>query len=439
MPDIPIELTQNAKAVEGEHNADNIKITLSEDMRGYPVYIVRRRDGYGKTSDSPRLYEQDGAVLMPLTEDILRGSQLKLQLIALNEDFTEVAKSEAVTLDVSASLRMSGEQKQKSKDLLAEMLEVLGRVDGAVDSIEGAVTDAKKAVENAEQAVRSANEAVEDANSATETANNAAEKADKAAENANSVIESTNEAAESANGAAASANAAAQRAEEAAENVQDGADGTTFTPLVDSDGNLMWTNSDGKPNPAPVNIKGAPGKTPEKNVDYFDGEDGVSPTVSVTETTNGCDFVLTDKNGEQRFSIKNGYTPVKNKDYFDGEDGDPLTYDDLTDEQKAELKGDRGAPGFEEWIEMTAEDTEVMLEPNKLYVFPLMTRIAYSLSADGEYHFVFFSGATPTEIVHPASILAGNLTVESNAVYEISILKNSMGGLLLSESWELKL
>ena len=39
----------------------------------------------------------------------------------------------------------------------------------------------------------------------------------------------------------------------------DGKDGTTFTPAVDADGNLSWTNDGGKANPTTVNIKGPQG------------------------------------------------------------------------------------------------------------------------------------------------------------------------------------
>lgn len=35
--------------------------------------------------------------------------------------------------------------------------------------------------------------------------------------------------------------------------------GPYFTPSVDADGNLNWTNNAGLPDPAPINIKGAPG------------------------------------------------------------------------------------------------------------------------------------------------------------------------------------
>lgn len=42
-------------------------------------------------------------------------------------------------------------------------------------------------------------------------------------------------------------------------NGKDGVDGVTFTPSVDSNGNLSWTNNGGLPNPASVNIKGPKG------------------------------------------------------------------------------------------------------------------------------------------------------------------------------------
>lgn len=38
-----------------------------------------------------------------------------------------------------------------------------------------------------------------------------------------------------------------------------GKDGTTFTPSVDQEGNLSWSNTDGKENPATVNVKGPKG------------------------------------------------------------------------------------------------------------------------------------------------------------------------------------
>lgn len=88
-------------------------------------------------------------------------------------------------------------------------------------------------------------------------------------------------------------------------------------------------------------------------------------------------------------------------------------------------------------VEKGSTDTTVELEPNKLYIFPEMASLTYTLaepadaSVANEYHFVFKSGTTATELVHPSTVNVGNFTVESNKVYEVSILE----GLLTSQNW----
>ena len=68
--------------------------------------------------------------------------------------------------------------------------------------------------------------------------------------------------------------------------------------------------------------KGDAGYTPQKNVDYFDGQngqDGVSPTISLHTITNGTQLMIVDKNGTKYVNVTNGqdgYTPVKGTDYF---------------------------------------------------------------------------------------------------------------------------
>lgn len=74
-------------------------------------------------------------------------------------------------------------------------------------------------------------------------------------------------------------------------------DGATFTPSVDADGNLSWTNDKGRANPATVNVK------------------GYSPRVIVKEITGGKQLVITDYNGSQTVDILNG------KDGKDGTNG----------------------------------------------------------------------------------------------------------------------
>lgn len=85
-----------------------------------------------------------------------------------------------------------------------------------------------------------------------------------------------------------------------------------------------------------------------------------------------------------------------------------------------------------ERIEKLATDTTVTLEPNKLYVFPEMESLTYTLGEGaGEVHFIFRSGATATRVVHPDGVNIGNFSVEANKVYEVSILE----GLLTSQNW----
>ena len=84
-----------------------------------------------------------------------------------------------------------------------------------------------------------------------------------------------------------------------------------------------------------------------------------------------------------------------------------------------------------ERIEKLATDTTVTLEPNKLYVFPEMESLAYTIKGTGEVHFIFRSGATATRVVHPSNVNIGNFSVDANKVYEVSILE----GLLTSQSW----
>lgn len=89
-----------------------------------------------------------------------------------------------------------------------------------------------------------------------------------------------------------------------------GESGVTFTPYIDSDGNLTWTNDGGLTNPSSVNIrgeKGDKGDTGDPGLQGIPGERG--------------------EPGEK------------------GEKGDAFTYADFTPEQLSGLKGDKGDKG----------------------------------------------------------------------------------------------
>ena len=85
-----------------------------------------------------------------------------------------------------------------------------------------------------------------------------------------------------------------------------------------------------------------------------------------------------------------------------------------------------------ERIEKLATDTTVTLEPNKLYIFPEMESLTYTLGeGTREVHFIFRSGATATRVVHPSNVNIGSFSVDANKIYEVSILE----GLLTSQNW----
>lgn len=143
-------------------------------------------------------------------------------------------------------------------------------------------------------------------------------------------------------------------------------DGATFTPVVDADGNLSWTNNRNLENPATVNIKGyspvilvrdiegghqlvitdnrqsqtvdvmdgtdgtdgiSPAVltreieggyqliitergNPSKTITIMNGVDGVSPTVAVSDISDGHQVAITDKDGTKTFDLTNGVSPT---------------------------------------------------------------------------------------------------------------------------------
>lgn len=113
-----------------------------------------------------------------------------------------------------------------------------------------------------------------------------------------------------------------------------------------------------------------------------------------------------------------------------------INYSDGTDVDAGKVTGNDGLDGVSGVpvrIEKTSEDTTVELQPNVLYIFPEMTSLTYTLatpedtSIANEYHFVFRSGATATELVNPSDVnVPDGFTVDKNKIYEVSILEGCM-------------
>lgn len=65
-----------------------------------------------------------------------------------------------------------------------------------------------------------------------------------------------------------------------------GENGATFTPAIDSDGNLSWTNDKGLDNPETVNIKGPKGDTGQNGAAGAKGETGATPNITMNVTSD---------------------------------------------------------------------------------------------------------------------------------------------------------
>lgn len=106
---------------------------------------------------------------------------------------------------------------------------------------------------------------------------------------------------------------------------------------------------------------------------------------------------------------------------YDGSGAVTVTIPEASGGSSGTVRGEKGSA-----------DTTVELEPNKLYIFPEMESLTYTIGEGaGEVHFFFRSGATATRVVHPTGVNIGNFSVDANKVYEVSILE----GLLTSQSW----
>lgn len=85
---------------------------------------------------------------------------------------------------------------------------------------------------------------------------------------------------------------------------------------------------------------------------------------------------------------------------------------------------------------MQSSDTEQTLLENVFYVFPEMPSLTVGFAAPSdttvvnEYRFRFTSGATATTLTLPAAVV-GELSIEANRVYEISVIDNY----LVYQSW----
>ena len=109
--------------------------------------------------------------------------------------------------------------------------------------------------------------------------------------------------------------------------------------------------------------------------------DGTSPTVETSKVDNTATVKITDANGEHTFTIK------------DGDKGDPLTYADLTEAQKLELKGDTGEGFIIKGVYSTLEELQSS-------VTSPTAGDAYAVGSEAPYEIYIYDGVGSSWVDH---------------------------------------
>ena len=93
-----------------------------------------------------------------------------------------------------------------------------------------------------------------------------------------------------------------------------------------------------------------------------------------------------------------------------GEKGDTFTFDDLTGEQKEQLKGEKGDAGYLRIVNHGTDDTTYTVPVNEMHVWGEVTELNISFGANpdqttvAEYAFRFVSGTTATTLTLPGDV-----------------------------------
>lgn len=223
---------------------------------------------------------------------------------------------------------------------------------------------------------------------------------------------------------------------------------TTGTPSV----NVTKSGTDEAPSFAFAfsGIKGAKGDTGEQGPTGATGPQGErgpqgeagadGSVVTVTQTlSSGTKIAEVSVDG----TVTNLYAPSGS--------GGATSLSGLSDVQLSQSIGDGQALRYDstngKWVNapitpylIAPESAEITLEPNKIYFwFEPETELDISLNRNHlpfaqEFHFIFLSGSTPTELLLPSNVITpDDFSVEANKAYEVSIMSNFM----LYNSWTL--
>ena len=266
------------------------------------------------------------------------------------------------------------------------------------DRAEQARDDAQTAQGKAEDAQESAERAKDDAQTsernASESERKAKEYADTASEKADAITGLTATATTLPDGSSATANYNPETGVMSF-GIPKGKDGTNGTDGDDGYSPSASVTKSGKV--ATITITDKNGTTSAQVEDGTDGTDGVSPTVTITPITGGHRITITDADG------------TETADVMDGHNGMVTEY-------------------------VTGTTPSIIAQADTRYICGEVATLDFTPCQTGICDVVFTSGSTPTVVTLPSTVKFpdGELTIEADTTYEINILDGIYGAVM---SW----
>lgn len=229
-----VYLINNILGYDGEHISKNLKIIMDSFVDGIGILEVEQ-NGEKNHLTMDKVGE---SYVLPIYSSLLTGDKLNMQLVIMVED-NIVYKSEIFTFNIGKSIGAT------EREFLEEYSGYITQINEKLNLIQNLADDLEEKVASGyfkgEQGVQGKDGKVV-------------------------LSELTEEERESLRGLAGT----------------NGENGATFTPNVDTNGNLSWTNDKGLTNPTTVNLKvGVPTKTSELQNDsgFITGYTEIDPTV----------------------------------------------------------------------------------------------------------------------------------------------------------------
>ena len=299
-------------------------------------------------------------------------------------------------------------------------------------SIDQLIVRSNEAVESAEQSAEQAEQAKNTTEAYANTAHGYAEQASASATaSANSALASAQRASASEQSASASANSAlasAQSASQAQGYAQtasakaDSITRLTATATTLPDGSSATASYDAETG---VMSFGIP-----KGKDGTNGDDGYSPTASVSKSGKTATITITDKTGTTSAQVEDGtdgISPTVTITPITG--GHRITITDADGTETADvMDGHNGMVT----VNVSGTTPTITAQADYRYVCGEVATLDFTPSATGICDVVFTSGSTPTVVTLPSTVKFpdGSFTAEADTTYEINILDGIYGAVM---------